>query len=117
MRPIDADALIKSIIKVLGIRNEEYFTVQESVIVSEIYNAPTIEPKQEWIPCSERLPEENKKEYLVFLYGVSSKNGWCQVLNYEDGWNCSNGDKSNEIKDVVAWMPLPEPYKEREDDE
>ena len=28
------------------IKSEEYLTAEESVIVSEIYNAPTIEPKQ-----------------------------------------------------------------------
>ena len=45
MRLIDADALVQSIVKRLCIRSEEYLTAQESVMVNEIYNAPTIEPK------------------------------------------------------------------------
>lgn len=55
-----------------------------------------------WIPCSERLPEENqivmcsvKKEYAFHRIVV-------QRFDNRDYWH--NGI-------VEAWMPLPEPYK------
>lgn len=62
-----------------------------------------------WIPCSERLPEEDGN-YLVD-YGKMT------VLSYEGGWNCFRDytgrvHRDNEIHAVKAWMPLPEPYEE-----
>ena len=67
---------------------------------------PSAQPKPQWIPCSERLPEESG-EYLVSGKWESGKVavGDCEYLA-EDGyfstaWNF----------DVLAWMPLPECYK------
>ena len=52
---------------------------------------------QQWIPCSERLPEKDG-EYLT-----TTEDGLCDVESYGDGeWF---------YDDVVAWMPLPEPWK------
>lgn len=72
-----------------------------------------------WIPCSERMPEEPKEnpvfdgKYLE-VYLVTTKYGsneqdkaypfraFWNGINFTDGWR---------ILDVIAWMPLPEPYK------
>ena len=86
----------------------------EAVSQHVMNSIPAVEPNQEWIPCSERLPEESGKSYLT--YQGDSRYGWCQVLRYDDGWNCLNGDKKNEIKGVVAWMPLPDLPKGADDD-
>jgi len=64
----------------------------------------------EWIPCSERLPKSGR--YLAScLSPVFSP----QVLNYDedDGKWFYDGCKSIdfELLTVIAWMPLPEPYK------
>lgn len=62
------------------------------------------EPKQieqPWIPCSERLPEERG----FYLTTTKDKAVYC------DHWNGDNFDRT-EI--VIAWMPLPEPYREGE---
>lgn len=69
-----------------------------------------------WIPCSERLPETptdymDMKGYLTFgTYGTMT------VIQWWDGWNCTMNedgttDREHEIKGIVAWMELPEPYK------
>lgn len=73
----------------------------------------------EWIPCSERLPEEPKtnpvlKGKNLELYLVTTEYGsneqdklypfraFWNGVNFTDGWH---------ILDVIAWQPLPEPYK------
>ena len=51
-----------------------------------------------WIPVSERLPEESKR------YVVSTK--YNDVMtDFYTGEGFLQGD------DIIAWMPLPEPYK------
>lgn len=57
---------------------------------------------RQWIPCSERLPEEDMTRYLC-TYNYSE--GVCVDFGlYSDGAWFTTG--------VTAWMPLPEPYKE-----
>lgn len=65
-----------------------------------------------WIPVSERLPEkpdnypycEIRRTYFL----VSLASGCVKALGYEfdrDEWQITGSP-------VVAWMPLPEPYKQ-----
>lgn len=67
---------------------------------------------QQWIPCSKRLPEK-EGQYLVtldFEWGKEIEMGdW---FIFEDG----HGEWVNPNSHVtVAWMELPEPYKESEE--
>ena len=51
---------------------------------------------QQWIPCSERLPDQNGK------YLVVGRQKAINILKFDGGrWYGKWG--------VVAWMPLPEP--------
>ena len=69
---------------------------------------PTIE-EQQWIPCSERLPDMDRAYYLVSL---SDKKEVDIAYFTEYGtWETFRNDE------VEAWMPLPEPYAERRTDE
>lgn len=71
-----------------------------------------------WIPCSERLPEEPKENPLfegakVELYLVSCGE---EFYPFRAFWNGKNFTDGLCKVDVEAWMPLPEPYKEREEE-
>ena len=80
-----------------------------------------VERESDWIPCSERIPEEPKKNpvfdgkclevYLVTTkYGSSDQD---KVYPFRAFWNGINFMDGCRILDVIAWMPLPEPYKEK----
>ena len=70
--------------------------------------------KQRWIPCSERLPEEN----LPVLVAVKQKDRlpkWVKEQAYSyvtDIDVYDDGDFDTHKNKVVAWRPLPEPYQE-----
>lgn len=113
MRLIDADALLE----VLRVREDEWNTPDETWRPEREYgnaikNAPTIDAAPRWIPCSERLPELRTECLITFLswsgYPVIDIDSY--DYDGEDGW-FSHMDK------VIAWMPLPEPYEAREDNE
>ena len=100
MRPIDADELKKDLTR---------FYDNEVTAKQLIDEQPTIEPEQRWIPCSERLPDEYG-EYLVAKHTI----GWdCEEYVSNDIAYFDN-DGFHKADMVIAWMPLPEPYQEGE---
>ena len=73
-----------------------------------------------WIPCSERLPED-WVSVLVTLKRPERLPAWIKAKpeNYfhiVDADVCENGEWSVNKKNVTAWMPLPEPYQPKEDE-
>ena len=81
-----------------------------------ILNLPSA---QRWIPCSERLPETDEDGYSDKLLVCFSNFTGHEICEYRiiDGigkWYIGDSDECPddiEVK-VIAWMPLPEPYKE-----
>lgn len=71
----------------------------------------------EWIPVTERLPEPPKENQeldysQLDVYIVSIDEGY-PVRAFWDGKNFGDGMFKLDVK---AWMPLPKPYKEKEND-
>ena len=58
-----------------------------------------------WIPCSERLPENAMNVIAQFSDGTVTE------LRYA-GNGIFEGIYEYSTKVIIAWMPLPEPYKE-----
>ncbi len=130
MRPIDADALMSELMKVRWAYQMLDNTQRADIAMGGLRNAekkveeaPTIDAMPRWIPCEERFPEEYG-EYLVTMNdGSVQECGYIPENNGDaliSGWNTceSTGFVFIDEWDVIAWMPLPEPYgAEREDDE
>lgn len=60
--------------------------------------------KPKWIPCSEKMPEDNTNVIVCFYSGtVTEMRYW--------GNGIFQGIYEHTAKTIVSWMPLPEPYK------
>lgn len=73
----------------------------------------------EWILCSERLPEVDKASEYYDAVNVTLDDGrvvnGCYRNRDEEWWvDAEDGEKYsiNATGHVIAWMPLLEPYKE-----
>ena len=70
-----------------------------------------------WIPCSERLPKDTEDEeyYQICLVTLANGDVCLGVYRWDDlEWytRMSEGeDDYSTIHEVIAWMPLPEPYR------
>ena len=64
---------------------------------------------QEWIPVTERLPENNQWA-LCFMKDKSFGTFRVFQWNYID-WQWNDGNERWKEKDVTHWMPLPQPPK------
>ena len=67
-----------------------------------------------WIACSERLPEEYG-DYLVWWTDIT-RGQYYEIVEYEpnNGWIGDIPQSFEGKYSVIAWQPLPEPYKERD---
>lgn len=88
--------------------NRAYSIVKE---VSEEFAPDTNVGTNGWIPCSVRLPEE-EADVLLSLRSLGVYTGF--RANAE-GCFYIDGDGYVEYENVIAWMPLPEPYKESDE--
>ena len=73
----------------------------------DVYDAPSAEPERKWIPVSEALPE--KKEMVL----ITNNKGHVKCGQYQGTFDAKNlwWWKHNTLEKVLAWMPLPEPWR------
>ena len=124
-RLIDADALLELYADRLekleeryGVHSSECGVLAGAMKLLEIQ--PTIEPERKkgrWIPVSDRLPEEDDyKSCIECLDGAVwyfTENGAMGIgYYYKSTKEWSTTDDLKTDGKVVAWMPLPEPYRE-----
>ena len=102
-------------------------------VMKHLEQMPPAQPELKWIPVSEKLPEsgtyclftvfEHDSELEVTtietVYGCFNDYGERRYWSWEDevGKCCIEGEEQLDgyhdeiIEKVLAWMPLPEPYK------
>lgn len=122
MRPIDADALIKTMRE--NAEGNEGWYGDTWQFMQDVENAPTIDAAPRWIPCEERLPEE-EGFYIVYAPGYfGGSSGGKEIHNgvmfsrwKNAKWSVEHGYHKRP-NCVRAWLPLPEPYVgEKKDNE
>ena len=90
--------------------DEQFDTKRKEALDMAIEALKSDRPKGEWIPCSERLPEENEVVLTQARFADDIKMAVSARIdyNYWTGWG------TREVN-VVAWMPLPAPYMTADD--
>jgi len=84
--------------------------------VARLLSLPSAEPEPKWIPCSERLPDNNR-QVLVYARNVHFALAKYDEMREADGtykmqWVTFDAWKPfYKIKEVIAWCELPEPWK------
>ena len=63
--------------------------------------------KGEWIPVTERVPEKNAEVLATTEWGSITIAERYSANDYFINEGTTNAD----VDDIIAWMPLPEPYK------
>lgn len=124
MRLIDADVL-KEMVPTTSV--DMFENCRNCSLLSEEQVLELIDMTQTvdmWIPCSERLPKPNRHDELNVdvYYLAQTEFGDMIVASYNES---HEGTKwweqmySYRIFDdeIVAWMPLPEPYRKTESHE
>lgn len=113
---ISRQAVLDEIHKYMEERDYTIGTLHDNIC-----EMPSAQPEQQWIPCSERLPEDYTDVLVWFEYyrygdynclyqmhGIGNYmaeyDSW--MINHETGWR--------ELR-VFAWMPLPAPWKGERD--
>lgn len=86
--------------------------------IDAVIAVPAAEPEPKWIPCSERLPEKDTHFYLTTI----ANHGLNFTTTLPDDvdvvrWDYDRRKGHNSWhwcteRTVIAWMPLPEPYRE-----
>ena len=71
---------------------------------------------QRWIPCSERLPDDDMLMLVNYIDNrPEAMDIWIGWHEMENVWYIDGEAHSRKYgNEVIAWQPLPEPYKESE---
>lgn len=109
MRLIDADAVFPWYVEAFKGKIEPHevrFSMND--IQGNLWNIPTAD---QWTPITDKLPDLDKCVLATTSWGtITIAERWKDTKG-EEKWFVSEGECNAERDDIVAWMPLPEPYK------
>ena len=99
--------------------------VDKCISVLKDLSSVTPKPEQRWIPVTERSPEEKdagilkklgtekRSEYVLATVEVKGERMTVTACTHDGKWNWNMKYAFPDFN-VVAWMPLPEPYQPKE---
>lgn len=94
----------KGFINELSMPKDDYNGIME--YIDEVPN------ETQWIPVSERLPEPNARDGLTARFYLAQNEYEDMLVVRYDGKGWEQIYQHEYLEDaVIAWMPLPEPYK------
>lgn len=144
---IERDKVIEYCLKLIDVERKQGSDVmnygqerinQTDAIIAFVENLPSARPKGEWIPCSERLPEDIRPvlvtwkntdpasyyQYIVGKHFIGTahyhRGKWYWYSSVTEDLLAEYGkcdsEEFDEAIEAVAWMPLPEPWKGADDE-
>ena len=89
--------------------------------ISDMKELPPAQTEQRWIPCSERLSEEGMEVLITkSVYALAPDKEECHCVEQakylgDDDWIVYSDEYGMpKPYQVIAWMPLPEPWRGEE---
>lgn len=104
---------LEFIVEYLGGSFDEDF---QKKLIEQMDALPSAQPERKWVLCSERLPE-NGRQVLVYAISTHFVLAKYDEMREADGsyikqWVTFDAWKPfYRVKDVIAWMELPEPCR------
>lgn len=98
---ISREALIEKV------KESGFFWFSKLLVIDALKKEESVPAEPQWIPCSERMPENNGN------YMTCDEKGNIHIFWYDDCQKCpfNISEYHTRYYPVVAWMPLPQPYK------
>ncbi len=105
------DRLIQLKNEVENTGNGAYFSKNNISKIVELLLADLEQDEKEngWIPVCERLPETSGTYQVTCMDGRIYRSTYAKFQNKLKRWELTG---ARSYWKVIAWMPLPEPYKE-----
>ena len=91
----------------------ELFQIQARGVLTARNIIEDLPSTNQWIPCNERLPS-GQENVIVTIYDDHSDTPWEYTTN---AWHIDGvwiADNDIVCGSVIAWMPLPQPWKGKE---
>lgn len=104
---VNRQAAIDAAMKEVSDKRTYDFNAGATRAANNIKTLPSAQPEHRWVPCSERLPEEDA-EVLVYLFDRPSP----YIAWINDCCWFTEDFQVEKDNYPIAWMPLPEPYME-----
>ena len=100
---------------------DDMILIDKAQVQTELMMLPSVQPEtncseipNNWIPCSEKLPDK-EGDYLVTL--LDDRGTWVEIALWNETfggrWQAVlyNDVDYSDISNAIAWLPLPEPYQ------